>query len=102
MTRLTRQDVIQQLQVAAEGTIPAKTLSRWAFDQFYAEEAGDVEFEPGFRHSIGAVLDDLMFGDEPDFALTADDLRNRIDRLAAAQPTFDDDEEDEDAEQEPS
>lgn len=98
MNILTRQQVLEQISSAAAGedeTSVAGQLAAWAFDQFYAEEAGAIAFEPGYRHAIGAVLDDLMFSDQPGFHLSAPELRQIITHLEQAEPT-DDDEEDDD------
>jgi hypothetical protein len=95
METLTRQQVIEQLRSALDGTIEAHTLSQWAFDQFYAQEEGMVEFEPGYRRAIGAVLDDLMFGDQPGFYLSAAELNQMIQHLSYAEPAADDDDDDE-------
>lgn len=98
MTLLTRQHLIEQLSAAEQGTVDASHLAHWAFDQFYAEEAGSIEFEPGYRRVIGETLDDLMFGDEPDFAVSTAEIRKMIQRLATAEPAPDDEDEDEDEE----
>lgn len=90
---LTRQQVIEQLE--ASGT-RAESLAHWAFDQFYAEEQGTVEFEPGYRRAIGVVLDELMFADEPQFRLNRDHLRALADSLRAAQPGPDDEDDEDD------
>ncbi len=99
MDILTRQQVIEQLSAAAHGgdelSAGAGPLAAWAFDQFYAEEAGAIAFEPGYRRAIGAVLDDLMFSDQPGFHLSAPELRHMITRLEQAEPA-DADEEDDD------
>ncbi len=87
MALLTRQQVIEHIETAGGG--PA-SLARWAFDQFYAEEEGTIEFEPGYRHAIGAVLDELMFADEPRFALSEEALQALVGRLRAARPGSDD------------
>ncbi len=74
----------------------ATPLAAWAFDQFYAEEAGALAFERGYRRAIGAVLDDLMFSDQPGFHLSAPELRRMISYLEQVEPA-DNDEEDDDA-----
>ena len=94
MTILTRQMLIDKLRAGADDSTP---LASWAFDQFYAEEEGSISFEPGYRRVIGATLDDMMFSDQPGFALSADDLAQMIDRLEQATPVADEsDDEDED------
>lgn len=107
MSLLTRQLLIDQLRAAraasgADGMVPvgvSQRIAGWAFDQFYAEEEGTVEFEPGYRRLISATLDDLMFSDQPDFQLAAADLDRRIADLEQATPVadeMDDDWQDED------
>ena len=88
--------MIGQLQAAAQGTLAAPKLAAWAFDQFYAEEAGTIAFEPGFRQPISTVLDDLMFGDQPGFHLSAADLQQMITHLEQATPTVDEEDDDDD------
>jgi hypothetical protein len=96
METLTRHHVIEQLRSAIDGTIEVRALSDWAFDQFYAEEEGTIEFEPGYRRVIGAVLDDLMFGDEARFYLTPAELNHMIQHLAHAELIVDEDDDEED------
>lgn len=96
MTQLTRQEVIDQLRAAIDGNIDSHSLAAWAFDQFYAIEEGTVAIEPGYKRPIGGVLDDLMFADQPEMALTPDDLRALIAQIERATPVEDEDEEDED------
>lgn len=96
MTILTRQQLIDQLHATTAGTQDAQQLARWAFDQFYAEEEGAIEYEAGFRRVISAVLDDLMFGDAPGFSLTASDARRMIEELQHAEAVPDDQLDDED------
>lgn len=94
MQVLTRQQLIEQLQAAADGKAEPQQLSGWAFDHFYAEEEGIVEFEPGYRRVIAAVLDDLMFGDQPGFYLTATELHQMIQHVLHAEPAANDVDED--------
>jgi|GEM_PF-406600 len=104
MQTLTRDQLIHQLQQAQQGSVDAAALARWAFDQFYGEEAGTVEYETGYRRVIAAVLDELMFGDEPAFLLSAADLAQQIERLRNATPVVgdEDDEDDKDDEDDDS
>jgi hypothetical protein len=102
MEILTRQQLIAQLQAVLDGTTEARALSAWAFDQFYGEEEGTVEFEPGYRRAIGAVLDDLMFGDQPGFVLSTAELQQMIQHLLSAEPAADDlDDEEDDTDGDP-
>jgi hypothetical protein len=96
MDTLTRQQLIERLQASAQGNAAPTQLSAWAFDQFYAEEAGTIEFEPGFHRPISTVLDDLMFGDQPGFHLSAAELQQMITHLEQATPTVDEEEDDDD------
>ena len=101
MQVLTRQQLIEQLQAAADGQIEPQQISGWAFDHFYAEEEGSVEFEPGYRRVIATILDDLMFGDQPGFYLTEIELQQMIQHVLNAEPTANDvDEDDLDDEEE--
>jgi hypothetical protein len=81
MNVLTRQDIIAQLRGTKKGALTAQQLADWAFDQFYAEEEGAVQFEPGYRKVIAVVLDDLMFADTETFNLTADDVERMVQQL---------------------
>ena len=99
MDTLTRQQVIEQLSLAAtdDTSVASGRLAAWAFDQFYAEEAGEIAFETGYRRAISAVLDDLMFSDQPGFHLSAPELQQMIAHLEQAEPTEDDEEDDDEA-----
>ena len=89
MPTLTRQTLIERLRAARAAPDVARQLPAWAFDQFYAEEEGTLEFEPGYRAIMQAVLDDLMFADSAAFALKDDDIERMIAALEGAQPTLD-------------
>lgn len=98
MHTLTRQEIIARLR-AANTPAAVHALPAWAFEQFYAWEEGKLALELGYRSVLSAVLDDVMFGDDPAFALTNDDVAQLIHRLEQAQlGTDDDDDEDEDDE----
>ena len=96
MQTLTRQKLLEHLRAACATPKGIRQLPGWAFDQFYAEEEGNAQFEQDYRIIIGSVLDDLMFGDEAAFALTKDDVERLIRKLEDATPQnhheFDDDE----------
>ena len=100
MNTLSRQQLIDRLIPSARGaneeSPAAATLAGWAFDQFYAEEAGTLEFEPGYRGVIGAVLDDLMFSDQPNFHLAPTEIAQMIAHLEQAEPADDEDDDEED------
>lgn len=105
MTVLTRDILIDRLRAATpvdgaheQAIAPApvtEPIASWAFDQFYAEEAGAVTFEAGYRRVIGGVLDDLMFSDQPGFALTTATIDHLLDRLRQAVAVPEDEDEDE-------
>ena len=89
MQVLSRRDVIEQLQATTQGQLDALRQAQWAFDQFYAEQEGRLEFEPSYRRAISMVLDDLMFGDEHPFRLTKADLQHLIQQLEQAEAEAD-------------
>lgn len=86
MQTLTRHMLIEHLRAASTTPQALRQLPAWAFDQFYAAEEGRLQFESGYRSVIGAVLDDLMFGDEAAFALTTEDVEQLVHRLQRAAP----------------
>ena len=102
MTLLTRNILIDKLRTALPQTdmsvdsAASESLAAWAFDQFYAEEAGAVTFEAGYRRAIGGVLDDLMFSDQPGFGLTAGTLQQMISQLEQAVAVLDEVDDDDD------
>lgn len=78
---LLRSAVIEKLEDRLAGQLDASGLAAWAFDSYYAIEQGTTTVEAGDADAIAAVLDDLMFADEPSFALDEADLRRLIARL---------------------
>lgn len=98
MTMLGRATIIALLQAVLAGTHDVAYLARWAFDQFYSEEEGRVAYEPGYRRVILRVLDDLMFGDDPQFQLDHAQVAGLVHTLETAQyhPNEDDDEDNND------
>lgn len=78
---LARSAVITKLEEGLTGTIDAGGLAAWAFDCYYAIEQGQLRVEPADTDLIAAILDELMFADEPSFALDEADLRRLIARL---------------------
>lgn len=98
MKVLDRAMVIAALQSYAAGQQSAATLAAWAFDQFYAEEEGTLSYELGYRQVLAEVLDDMMFSDDADFALSPTDVERLLDTLATV--PFDPDEPAEDADDE--
>lgn len=78
---VSRNEVIAVIEAHLAGRLTADGLAAWAFDRFYAEELADTESTESADEVIAAVLDDLMFADDPHFALDEADLRNLIVRL---------------------
>ncbi|NTU83619.1 MAG: hypothetical protein HGA45_30325 [Chloroflexales bacterium] len=78
---LARSDVIVKLEDRLAGRISDASLATWAFDLFYAVEQDDLEVDGADSEAIAEVLDDLMFADDPSFALDEADLRRLIARL---------------------
>ncbi|WP_029214988.1 hypothetical protein [Kallotenue papyrolyticum] len=96
---LDRQQIIDRISAVERGELTQAELAAWAFDQFYAEEAGALTFEPGYRRLIATTLDDLMFADHPDASLSPTELQHLRQALAAARPQLDEDEEEDDDEE---
>lgn len=78
---LPRRDLIAKLEDRLAGLIDDRGLAAWAFDSYYAIEQGTLRVDPADVDPIAEVLDDLMFADEPSFALDEADLRRLIARL---------------------
>ena len=78
---LSRSAVIARLEDRLVGRIDDRELAAWAFDSYYALEQGTLTVDPGEVEPIADVLDDLMFADDPSFALDEADLRRLIARL---------------------
>lgn len=76
-----RSDVIARLEERLDGRISAERLAMWAFDLFYAVEQGEQSVAESDADAIAEVLDDLMFADDPSFALDEADLRRLLARL---------------------
>lgn len=99
MNTLTRVALSDKLETFLhDGRV--EPLAAWAFDQFYAEEEGTLQYEPGYRRIIAEVLDDVMFGDAVAFGLERSHAESLLARLQAATPQADDELDDEDAEDE--
>ena len=77
----TRAMVVERIQANLAGSLTNEALAAWAFDRFYAEEAGSEDYEAGAEEVITDVLDTLMFGDDPGFRLDEEELRALIARL---------------------
>jgi hypothetical protein len=78
---LTRTQVVEKIQARLSGVIDDEALAAWAFDRFYAEEMGAIDFEPEGEPAIADALDELMFGDDPSFRLDERELQNLVARL---------------------
>lgn len=78
---LTRSDMIARLEDRLAGRSDDRGLAAWAFDSYYAIEQGTLAVDPADADPIAEVLDDLMFADEPSFALDEADLTRLIARL---------------------
>lgn len=80
-TLVSRAAVRAQIEARLAGKLSDQQLARWAFDHFYAEELGEVEYEPEWAEQIADALDALMFGDDPHFRQTEEELRALLARL---------------------
>lgn len=78
---LARSDVIAKLEDRLAGLTDDRGLAAWAFDSYYAIEQGSLTVDAADADPIAEALDDLMFADEPSFALDEADLRRLIARL---------------------
>lgn len=80
---IMRSMVVAQIDARLAGTIGDKELAAWAFDHFYAEETGNIDYEVGSEPLLASVLDSLMFGDDPHFRLSENELLDLRTRLVA-------------------
>jgi hypothetical protein len=78
---LLRTEVIAQIEASLAGKLSTKQLAGWAFNQFYKLEMGTSQPEPAYADAIEQVLDELMFADEPSFALDTASLRALLAQL---------------------
>ncbi len=78
---LSRRDVIAKLEDRLAGRIDDRGLAAWAFDSYYAIEQGTLSVAPEDADPIAESLDDLIFADDPSFALGDADLLRLIARL---------------------
>lgn len=78
---ISRADVCAQIAARLAGSLDDRQLARWAFDHFYAEELGQASYEDGWGDQIADALDALMFGDDPHFRQTEEELRALLARL---------------------
>ena len=79
---LTRQAVREQIERFAGGTLSAKALAAWSFDQVCDEAEGLLTYEAGREELIDAVLDELVWADSAPFVLdvpAARELQRRLD-----------------------
>jgi hypothetical protein len=82
-TEVTRRIVAEQISARLGGRLSDAALASWAFERFYAVELGEATLEPGAEQLIADVLDELMFGDDPDFRLGEAELGALLERLTA-------------------
>jgi hypothetical protein len=86
MATLHRATVIHQIERFLNDEVSPQALAAWAFDQICDREEELLTYEPGYDEVIGAVLDDLMWADEPTFRLDHDTARALQTRLEHAIP----------------
>ncbi|GIV96922.1 MAG: hypothetical protein KatS3mg057_1579 [Herpetosiphonaceae bacterium] len=72
---LTREAVIAKIEERLAGRLSDAQLAAWAFDQSYAYEVEEIDYEEGAEELIDEVLDELMFADDPAFQLDEEELR---------------------------
>ena len=77
----TRAAIAERIEACRVGQLTIAALAAWAFDRFYAEELGNEVYEAGAEDLIAAVLDTLMFGDDPEFRLDEEGLRALVAQL---------------------
>ena len=77
----TRATIAARIEARLSGQFTDTALAAWAFDRFYAEELGSEVYEAGAAAAITAVLDTLMFGDDPGFRLDEEGLRALVAQL---------------------
>jgi hypothetical protein len=68
-----RDSLIDLIAQRLAGTIDDVALAKQAFDRFYELELDDADLDEHVPQ-LAAVLDELMFADEPDFALEEAEL----------------------------
>lgn len=78
---ITRAELIDHVEACLAGTLATKALAAWAFDRFYALELGEESVAEADADLMNEALDDLIFADEQDFALSEEDLRRLLTRL---------------------
>lgn len=78
---VARSDLIAKLEDRLAGRSDDAALAAWAFDLFYELDQGQHEVVEADGGAIAAVLDELMFADDANFALDEADLRRLLVRL---------------------
>jgi hypothetical protein len=78
---VTRDLVRAQVEARLAKRLNDAQLAGWAFDRFYRIEVGEQRYEPGSEELLADTLDELMFSDEPGFALDEEGLRMLVARL---------------------
>ncbi|HWQ14261.1 MAG TPA: hypothetical protein VNL77_15790 [Roseiflexaceae bacterium] len=80
-TTLTRAAVAERIAQRLAGRLSDAALAAWAFDRFYEVELGAASLETGAEDVLEDALDALMFGDDPAFRLSEEELRALAARL---------------------
>lgn len=78
---VTRAAVAAHIGERLAGRLSDAALAKWAFERFYAMEIGAVSPAPETDPLLDEALDALMFGDDPGFRLSEDELRGLAARL---------------------
>jgi hypothetical protein len=78
---ITATELITQIERRLANEISNEALAAWAFDRFYELELSEDDPAEAEDGPIGEILDELMFADEPDFALSEVDLQRLLTRL---------------------
>jgi hypothetical protein len=78
---VARSDVTAKIEDRLAGRVGDEALAAWAFDLFYELDQGQHAVADDDLDVIAAVLDELMFADDANFALDEADLRRLLGRL---------------------
>ncbi len=81
---VTRSEIISHIEARLSGMLNDEQLASWTFDQFYDMELHEAGLSPDDATIIPAILDTLMFMDDPAFALDEAILRDLITQLKYA------------------
>lgn len=80
---ISREAVAERIGERVAGRLSAAALAKWAFDSFYRMELGEALPAPEEDPLLDEALDALMFGDDPGFQLSEDELRELALRLTS-------------------